>query len=247
MATLKLMKKQLMLLLLMAYGSITYAQDSTPKPNTIPQTSNSTNASPSKKGFGIGLVLSTNGFGGHLSYSFLNSGKLTARLEGNTLNYTLKDYDFKFGKTEMLVNGPLKLGSVGLYADWHPFGNSFKLIGGFAYMLTNISTTSYLKDSTKQGDITIAPDEVGSIVMVLQPNAIAPYLGLGFGRAVPKSRVGVTFEMGMFYIGEPKVSFITTGMLTPTGITEEEKLKENMSQFKWLPNLSLTLNIRLSK
>jgi hypothetical protein len=163
------------------------------------------------------------------------------------LNYTLKDYGFKFGKTDMLVNGPLKFGSVGLYADWHPFGNSFKLIGGLAYMLTNISTTSYLKDSTKQGDIIIAPDEVGSIVMEIKPNAISPYIGLGFGRAVPKGRVGLSFEMGMFYIGEPKVSFITTGMLTPTGITEEKKLKENMSQFKWLPNLSLSLNIKLSK
>jgi len=247
MATPQLMKKQLMLLLLMVYGSISHAQDSPAKSNAMANTSASTNTSPSKKGFGIGLVSSTNGFGGHLSYSFLSSGKLIGRLEGNTLNYTLKDYGFKFGKTDMLVNGPLKFGSVGLYADWHPFGNSFKLIGGLAYMLTNISTTSYLKDSTKQGDIIIAPDEVGSIVMEIKPNAIAPYIGLGFGRAVPKGRVGLSFEMGMFYIGEPKVSFITTGMLTPTGITEEKKLKENMSQFKWLPSLSLSLNIKLSK
>jgi hypothetical protein len=241
------MKKQLTLLLLMVLGSMVYAQDTIPKPKAPAKASVTADATPSKKGLGIGLLSSTNGLGGHLSYSFLSSGKLIARLEGGYLNYTLKDYGFKFGKTSMLVNGPLKFGSVGLYADWHPFGNSFKLTGGFAYMLNNISTTSYLKDSTKQGDITIAPNEVGSIAIELKPNAIAPYIGLGFGRAVPKHRVGVSFEMGMFYIGEPEVKFVTTGMLTPTGLTEEKKLRANMSEFKWLPKLSLSINIKLTK
>lgn len=247
MATYKFMKNQFTLLFLMVLANMAFAQDSSTKPNLNNKTGISTNANPSKKGIGIGLCATTNGIGGHLSFSFLNSGKLMARIEGNTLNYTLKDYGFKFGKTDMLVNGPLKFGSVGLYADWHPFGNSFKLIGGFAYMLNNISTISYLKDSTKQGDITIAPNEVGSIAIELKPNAIAPYIGLGFGRAVPKRRVSVSLEMGMFYIGEPSVKFITTGMLTPTGLTEEKKLRANMSEFKWLPKLALSINIKLTK
>lgn len=239
--------KQLTLLLLIVFGNSAYAQDTIQTPKAPVKNSVAIAATPSKKGFGIGLVSSTNGLGGHVSYSFLESGILIGRFEGNYLNYNLKDFGYKFGKTSMLINGPLKFGSIGVYADWHPFGNSFKLVGGFAYMLNNISTTAYLKDSTKQGDITIAPEEVGSIIIELKPNAIAPYLGLGFGRAVPKHRVGVSFEMGVFYIGEPEVKFVTTGMLTPTGVTEEKKLREGMNELKWLPKLSLSINIKLTK
>ncbi len=238
--------KQLTLLLLMVIGSAVYAQDSIPTPASPVAASNPTTTSPSKKGLGFGVSLSTNGIGTQFSYSLLSSGKLILRAEGSVLNYELKNYSTKFGKTSVILNGPIKLGSAGIYADWHPFGGAFKLVAGVAYMMTNVSASAYLKDSVKQNDITISPQDVGKISIELKPASFAPYIGLGFGRAVPKHRVSVSFEMGAFYIGSPTVNFTTNGMLAPTE-NQGKVLSENMAEYKWLPKLSLGINFRLSK
>ncbi len=238
------MKKQLTLLLLIVFGSMAYAQDTNPTPPAT-ASSSSTN-SVSKKGLGFGVSLSTNGIGAQISYSPLNSGKLILRAEGSYLNYELKDYSLKFGNTVVILNGPIKLGSTGIYCDWHPFGGAFKLIGGVAYMMTNVSASANLKDSLVQNDITISPKDVGVISIEIKPASLAPYIGLGFGRAVPKGRVGVSFEIGTFYIGAPTVNFSTTGMLEPTN-NQAKVLSENMAEYKWLPKISLGINIKLTK
>lgn len=240
------MKKQLMLLTLMVLGSMAYAQDSIPTPAAPVTASNPPAILPSKKGLGFGVTLSTNGYGAQLSYSILSSGKLILRAEATYLNYELKDFSTKFGKTSVILNGPINLGSNGIYCDWHPFGGAFKLVAGVAYMTTRVSASAYLKDSVVQNDITISPKDVGKITIEIKPASFTPYIGLGFGRAVPKHRVGVSFEMGAFYIGSPTVNFSTTGMLEPTN-NQGKVLSENMAEYKWLPKLSLGINFRLSK
>ena len=36
-------------------------------------------------------------------------------------------------------------------------------------------------------------------------NGFRPYVGVGFGRAVPKNRIGVQFELGVQLHGSPKL------------------------------------------
>ncbi|MFN4082582.1 MAG: hypothetical protein ACK4K9_03020 [Bacteroidia bacterium] len=199
----------------------------------------------SKKGFGIGINLSTNGIGGQVAYSFLNNGKLNGRLEARTLSLKMNDYEADINGTKLVADVTVKLGSVGAMIDFHPFGNAFKVTGGYAILLNDISGLAITKDSTKFGDISIPPDEVGTISFGMNVKG-SPYIGIGFGRAVPKKRFGFTFEVGSYYTGAPNVTFKTTGMLEPTS-ANEPTLRKNLSGLTWWPVMNLGFNFRLGK
>ena len=55
------------------------------------------------------------------------------------------------------------------------------------------------------GDYTIPVDENGNVSGGLKVSAFRPYVGLGFGRAVPRKRMGVMFELGVQFHGRPDV------------------------------------------
>ncbi len=77
------------------------------------------------------------------------------------------------------------------------------------------------------GDYTIRADENGKIDAGIKINSVKPYLGLGFGRSVPKKRVGCQFELGAMFHGKPKVvssnsevSELLNSELDSSGITD---------------------------
>lgn len=61
------------------------------------------------------------------------------------------------------------------------------------------------KIGAELGDYFIAPDGQGNIDASIKVNSFRPYLGLGFGRAVPKKRIGCQFDLGVQFWGSPKV------------------------------------------
>lgn len=55
------------------------------------------------------------------------------------------------------------------------------------------------------GDYTIPVDKDGNVAGGLKVSNFRPYIGLGFGRAVPKKRLGVMVELGVQIHGTPEV------------------------------------------
>jgi hypothetical protein len=57
------------------------------------------------------------------------------------------------------------------------------------------------------GDYFVTPDpaEQGNVKAYAKVNGFRPYLGLGFGRAVPKGRVGCQFDLGVQFWGKPEI------------------------------------------
>lgn len=168
-----------------------------------------------KNRFGLGANISTNGIGAQLAYSIMKRNILIASVEGRYYYSEIKDREVIFQQTPMLVNGYIKRGSIGFLVDYHSFGNSFKLTTGFAILLNEVNNVAKLRDSSVQGNINISPDEVGSINIGcnIKPS---PYFGIGFGKSVPKKRVGFSFEIGIYYTGIPNVTYETTKLLEPT-------------------------------
>lgn len=243
------MKRIITVFLLLTSITLTFAQEQTPAPvNEAPPKAESVYDS---HAWGLSLNLTSNGIGAEISRSLLKNRKLVARLGGNYLAYDLKNFAYNNGSSAkpqyLIANANIVLGSIGAYVDWHPFGNAFKLTGGLAYLMSKVTSTAQLRDSTPQGDINISPEEVGQIKAEIKPSsAIAPYIGIGFGRAIPKHRVGVSFEIGTYYMGSPNVDFYCTKMLEPTS-SMKTVLSDNLSPNQWLPRLSLNVNIRLTK
>lgn len=194
--------------------------------------------------WGLGINLTTNGIGIGLARSIHSKNKVIVKLEGAYLPLTMKNYEYAVGTSKLLINSNINLGSIGLYFDWHPFSNAFKLTGGVAYMLTNVSSNAIFKDSVIQGEIKVSPNSIGNIDVKIKTMPIVPYFGLGFGRSIPKTRVNIGFDLGAYYISSPILTFKCTGMLEPTS-DQEKKLNDNLSVNKFLPILRLNLNIKL--
>ena len=56
------------------------------------------------------------------------------------------------------------------------------------------------------GDYLLKPDDHGNVEANVKVNGVKPYLGIGFGRAVPrKNRIGFMMELGCQFWGTPKV------------------------------------------
>ena len=81
----------------------------------------------------------------------------------------------------------------------------------------------------------------------LKVNSVKPYLGIGFGRAVPKSRIGVSFEIGAFYQGNPKLVSDNNNIqkLIDAKLSEVSDVVDAVKKIPVYPVISLKLNFRL--
>ena len=100
-------------------------------------------------------------------------------------------------------------------------------------------------DSLDFEDITISPDEVGFIKGdVSFENMISPYVGIGFGRAVPQRRVGISLDIGAYYKGSPDVMLEATNLLR-NNVNNEQTIEDAISFIQWWPVVSLRLAVKL--
>lgn len=78
------------------------------------------------------------------------------------------------------------------------------------------------------GDYFITPDPAdgGNVEASIEVGGFRPYLGIGFGRAVPKKRIGCQFDLGVQFWGTPKV-YAPTYNKTTDSYQREELKKEN--------------------
>lgn len=65
---------------------------------------------------------------------------------------------------------------------------------------------SYGQVAARMGQYNIMPDDRGNATASLHVNKFRPYLGVGYGRAVPKrSRLACLVDLGVQYLGRPHV------------------------------------------
>lgn len=57
----------------------------------------------------------------------------------------------------------------------------------------------------KLGDYLLQPDANGNAKATLKTNSFKPYVGIGYGRAVPKGRIGFKVDLGVLFWGSPDV------------------------------------------
>ena len=57
----------------------------------------------------------------------------------------------------------------------------------------------------KLGDYLLTPDANGNARATFKTKGFKPYVGLGFGRGVPKRRLGFKFDLGAMFWGSPEI------------------------------------------
>ena len=106
---------------------------------------------------------------------------------------------------ELLVNYyPFNKGAFFLTAGAYFGGGTLLKINGHSDELKELVAEAG-KAGVVIGDYTIPVDKDGNVSGGLKVSNFRPYVGLGFGRAVPKKRLGVMFELGVQFHGKPDV------------------------------------------
>ena len=192
----------------------------------------------------ISMVGGITGVGIELSYGIIPTRRLFLRAGTSYIGYA-KLYKFEYNPRSFIKIDPdLRLGLVYAGIDYLPFKkSSFYATAGLGYTY-NVKTAIVANTDTGL-DISgtfISAEDFGKINFEIKWNKIVPFIGIGFGRAVPKKRFGVSAELGTYYIGSPKLSMEYTGILEITNIDEAlPKIEKNMAGYAFLPYLMVKL------
>ena len=87
----------------------------------------------------------------------------------------------------------------------------------------------------------VAPE--GSIDLYIKtPKKLKPYVGFGFGRAVPKGRLGLNMDFGVMFHGTPEIGSSNPELAKEINrMLAEEELTETFNQLNIYPVLSIRL------
>lgn len=130
----------------------------------------------------------------------------------------LTDPDLGSYPTTLDLKGDMSRTSGELLVNYYPFLRSSFFVTAGAYfggskLIKIDGHSNELKEYIDKGgnagivigDQTIPVDKNGNVAGGLKVSQVRPYIGVGFGRAVPKKRIGVMFELGVQFHGTPKV------------------------------------------
>lgn len=189
----------------------------------------------------LSVSLKASTLGGGLEVATGLSRQFNLRLAGN---YFKTNRNFSF--TVMYLDTYLKFSSLNLFADWHPGGQEklFHLSGGLLFSGNRAELTGRSTKSYQLGGYLVSPDELGELTMHLYTRKVSPYLGLGFGSAIPQKRVSFKLEFGAVFHGQPKVDLEASNMIKLTA-EQEEIVASNLSGYKFWPVLSMQLCFRI--
>lgn len=209
------------------------------------------------KNIAIGLNVGvTNGVGLDVAYRFAKhwAGKVAL----NYADYTYKGYTYDIVSTNadgskntqtLSFDAGLKQSSLGLNFEYMPGAKGrFKLVGGLTYFPTNtIFASGEVLTAFKFNDVVLNPEELGSgDITVGFSQAIAPYLGMGFGRTFPRKRLNVSFDLGTHYKGSYRVAInVNPGAIEERNEENAAVLERNFNE-KWYGKFWPVMNLRLA-
>lgn len=182
-----------------------------------------------------------------ISFVYEPYNKLAVRASYVYLKYDLNQ-EQKISNENILLAGNMDMKAIALSVEYYPFvKSSFKIIAGGSLVQKGfVSVKASPTANYTFGETVFTPEEVGSFLFDLRyDNGFAPFAGIGFGRAVPKKRVGLGFEVGTYYLPKPKVTLSGTERLSSMS-EQEPKIQSNMSDWRYWPMLNLRLAIRLN-
>jgi hypothetical protein len=173
--------------------------------------------------------------------------RFSARIDGNffTKNISLSN-NFDFGGQKGDVSLVLNNNTLNFDIEYLPFKNhkSIKFIAGLNYLYDfKLNSTTIPLEGRTYGDLVITPAEIGVFKTQIKWLGIEPYLGLGYETKVYKQFCFGT-ELGATFIPYNDIKFSSTGMLTPMSKIEQQQFSNWIGQFKFMPNLKVSLSYR---
>jgi len=170
----------------------------------------------------------------------------------------------RLNSVELGLKAELQMTSGHLLFDIVPFrrGNSSFFISAGLYFGTGklITVSGRFDEATMRelensgvnvsdlsieiGDVKAGMNSDGSVSADLKVRSVKPYVGLGFGRVIPRRRVGFRFELGALFHGTPEV---VSDNISDTNSEELSDVNKFLKDFKVYPQLNFQVTVRLLK
>jgi len=125
-------------------------------------------------------------------------------------------------------NGNLKLSSIDLLADWHPFDGMTHLTAGLMYNNNKFEATGV--------------DQVtgGTVNATVTFRKVAPYLGFGWSGQAKNTGWSFVSDIGVLFQGAPNAALTTASpALAPNLATQQATLNDKLKNFKYYPVVSI--------
>ncbi|KEQ18122.1 hypothetical protein [Endozoicomonas numazuensis] len=187
--------------------------------------------------------LGVSSLGAHIVFTNQMNDQFGLRLQ---LNGYSGSYEFK--ENGLTYEGDLKLGTVGVTMDWHPWENDFFVAMGAFYNGNQLDARA----KSQNGVITIngtayTTDQIGNLESEMKFGDVSPYLGAGFMGKIGQSDFYYGVDLGVLYQGEPDISLKTSSGSSITGLSEnlaaeQKRVEDELSSFRWYPVLTLSLH-----
>ncbi len=181
-----------------------------------------------------------------LSFQFAKHFAL--RASWVTFSYSQKDLEFKSGDETLKGNVELNMEAYSFALDFYPsVKSSFKIFAGVSSIQkAGIALNASPTQGYTVGAMTFSPDKIGQLdFSVDYGKTTVPFAGLGFGRAVPKRRVGFGFEGGLYYLNSPTVILGGTKFLSAMS-EQQPQVQVNMNDWRYYPVFNFRLAIKLN-
>lgn len=209
-----------------------------------------------------------------VSYTYNDSYKIDNNLSNEAMQYLALNDVYLPEKAKLSLKGSVARTQVHVLFDAYPFPNksNFFVTAGFYFSGKKfmkaegktdkelIQARDVLKDSPlfkneaeKLGvniaDYDVPFDDNGNIEAGIGVSGFRPYLGFGFGRAIPKKRVSCRFEMGVQFHGTPTLVDANNNDLlnVNAGALNDKKddIKDIMDKVTVLPVIKFSIRGRI--
>ena len=191
-------------------------------------------------GLALGGKVGSLGFGGELSARI--SSVINVRVGLNRFSYSLSDIE---PTQEIKYKGSLTLNSISALLDLHPFKGVFRLSTGVVLNNNNAAFEVQSLQTYTFGSTTFTPSETGILKGKINFDKYAPYIGIGWGSAVPRYKsIGFMFDIGMIYQNSPHVNFEATGLIAPTA-DQDEQVEDDLKGWKAYGVVSFGLSFKI--
>lgn len=183
------------------------------------------------------------GTGVAFDYSFKLNESFSVTARYNTLSYKVEELEQEIDGEDLLIDAEIDFKNIDVFFSYYPFKSGFRLIGGVGSFSNNdVNVVATFKNSVNIGDVEFNSADIGVLDIKTKWKKIAPYAGIGFGRAIPKNkRLGFGLEIGTYFAGAPDVSLEATGLIEQTS-DQEALLQESFSELKFIPYVSFRLS-----
>lgn len=206
----------------------------------------------------LGLVVGTEGVGVEVAQGF-------TRILRGRLSVSAFSASESFETDLVRYDGDADLRSAAAIVDVSPFGGTFHLSLGLVFQDHDIRGTAPIEalairelGAEVVGELQrlLGPLDLGELEATAELDSVAPYVGFGFRSRRDRPGVGVAFDLGAIYYGEPDVEVVARtglpidqvpggqGLLDEFLEEQERELQDEVDDYEIYPVVRLSVFYR---